>query len=676
MALEPLEITAAEEANPELAVMQHRLWISIAFTAPLLLLMIFEMSGPQWARSSAIPWIQFALATPVVLWCGSPFFERGWASILNRRLNMFTLIALGTGAAYLFSVLAVLFPQIIPASFRDSTGRLAVYFEPAAVITTLVLIGQVLELRARSQASGAIKALLNLAPKTARLVADGAERDLPIEQIRIGDRLRVRPGEKVPVDGSVLQGVSSIDESMVTGESIPVEKAPGARLTAGTLNGTGSFIMQADRIGSDTLLSQIVRLVNEAQRTRAPIQKLADRVASYFVPVVLLVAAVTFVVWSLYGPAPRLSHAFVNAVAVLIIACPCALGLATPMSIIVGTGRGATAGVLVRNAEALELLHKIDTLVVDKTGTLTEGKPSVGTIHSVNGYSDNELLRFAASLEQASEHPLASAVVAAAQSRNLPLDPVEAFQSITGKGVTGRVSGRIVLAGNRALLDGAKIQTDQLTGRAEQLRSEGQSVLFVAIDGKPAGLLGLADPVKPSTMEAVKLLQAQRVRISMLSGDNRTTADAVAARLGIDDVQAEVLPAEKAEVVRKLQSGAHVVAMAGDGINDAPALAAANVGIAMGTGTHIAMESAAITLLNGDLRGVARAVRLSRATMRNIRQNLFFAFIYNAAGVPIAAGILYPFFGILLNPMIASAAMTCSSVSVILNALRLRHVKL
>ncbi len=648
--------------------MRRRFWISLALTVPLLLFMALNTSAIQWA--------QFALATAVVLWGGFPFFQRGWASILNRHLNMFTLIALGTGAAYLFSVVAILFPQTIPESFRNQSGEPSLYFEPAAVIVTLVLLGQVLELRARSQTSSAIKALLNLAPKTARLIECSGERDVPLEQIKIGDRLRVRPGEKVPVDGVVAEGISSIDESMVTGESIPVEKTPGARVAAGTVNGTGSFIMQADRVGRDTLLSQIVRLVSEAQRTRAPIQRLADQVASYFVPAVVVTAAITFAVWAVYGPEPRFSHALVNAVAVLIIACPCALGLATPMSIMVSTGRGARAGVLIRNAEALELLHKIDTLVVDKTGTLTEGKPKLSTIEASNGYSESELLQLVASLEQSSEHPLAGAIVAAANERHIAIQKVDNFQSITGEGIQGRINGRTVLVGNRTFLEKANIPAETLASRAEALRSEGQSVIFIGVDGKCAGLAAVADPVKPSTIEAIELLHKEHVRISMLSGDSRTTAAAIAKRLGIDDVEAEVLPQRKADVVRKLQSRGYSVAMAGDGINDAPALAAADVGIAMGTGTDIAIESASITLLNGDLRGVARALRLSRATMRNIRQNLFFAFIYNLLGVPIAAGLLYPFFGILLSPMIASAAMTFSSVSVITNALRLREIKL
>ncbi len=679
MALEPREVTG-EEVNPELTDMKRRFWISVVLTAPLLLMMVLDMSSKTatWMPAMAKAWLQLALATPVVLWAGWPFFQRGWASIVNRHLNMFTLIALGTGASYLFSVIAVLFPSIIPASFRHHMAEVPLYFEPAAVITALVLLGQVLELRARSQTSSALKSLLGLAPKTARVIDDaGRERDVPIDQIRIGNLLRVRPGEKVPVDGVVAEGISSVDESMVTGESIPVEKLPGARVTGATVNGTGSLVMRAERVGSDTVLSQIVRLVSEAQRTRAPIQRLADVVASYFVPAVVLAAAITFLVWAVWGPEPRFGHAFVNAVAVLIIACPCALGLATPMSIMVGTGRGATAGVLVRNAEALELLEKMDTLVVDKTGTLTEGKPKLTTVISISGgLPEPELLGLAASVEQPSEHPLAAAILAGAKQRGVTWERATSFESITGQGVKGTVANRIVLLGNRKLLEDSGIHSDELFNKAERLRTEGQSVMFIAVDGQPAGLVSVADPIKPSTPEAVGLLHHEGVRIVMLTGDSRTTAFAVAQKLGIDDVEAEVLPRQKVETVAKLQAGGRVVAMAGDGVNDAPALAKANIGIAMGTGTDVAMESAGVTLVNGDLRGVARALRLSRATMRNIRQNLFFAFIYNVLGVPIAAGVLYPFFGMLLSPMIASAAMTFSSVSVITNALRLRRVEL
>jgi Cu+-exporting ATPase len=667
MALEPVQITA-EVDNTELADMRRRFWICAGLTIPLLLLMILEMSPAGW--------LQLALATPVVLWGGAPFFARGWASLVNRQWNMFTLIALGTGTAYLFSLLALLFPQFIPASFRDHMGQLPLYFEPAAVITTLVLLGQVLELRARSQTTSALKSLLNLAPKTARRIEAGVERDVALEQINLGDLLRVRPGEKVPVDGVVTEGATAIDESMVTGESIPVEKAAGARVTGGTLNGTGSFLMRAERVGSDTLLSQIVRLVSEAQRTRAPIQRLADRVASHFVPAVVLAAILTFAIWAVFGPEPRLSHALINAVTVLIIACPCALGLATPMSIMVGTGRGAAAGVLIREAEALEVLQRVDTLAIDKTGTLTEGKPAVVAIEGINGIAENELLSLAASLEQASEHPLAAAIVKEAATRGLALRRITDFASITGKGVKATVDGRALLAGNVRFLGEAHIETGGLIERAQPMLEAGQSVIFLAIDQQPAGLIGVADRIKASTREAIGLLHKERVRISLLTGDTRATALAIARELGIDEVEAEVLPAQKAEAIRKLQAAGHIVGMAGDGINDAPALAAANVGIAMGTGTDIAMESAGITLLHGDLRGLVRALRLSRATVRNIRQNLFFAFIYNVLGVPIAAGLLYPFFGILLSPIIASAAMTFSSVSVIANSLRLRRVQL
>jgi len=675
MALEPLHVTG-EETNSELGEMQRRFWISCALTLPLLIPMVLQVSGWRVVDTPAVAWIQLALATPVVLWGGFPFFERGWMSLINRHLNMFSLIALGTGAAYGFSVIAVLLPRVIPASFRDMAGGLPLYFEPAAVITTLVLLGQLLELRARSRTGSALRSLLSLAPKTARMVRDGQEFDISVEQIRAGNFLRVRPGEKVPVDGVVVEGSSSVDESMVTGEPIPVEKTTGARVTGGTVNGSGGFLMQAQRVGRDTLLSQIVKLVSEAQRTRAPIQRLADVVAGYFVPAVVLVAAITFLVWAIYGPEPRFSHALVNAIAVLIIACPCALGLATPMAIMVGTGRGAAAGVLIRDAEALERLHKIDTLVVDKTGTLTEGKPKVMSIQPQNGYSEMELLRMAASLERLSEHPLAGAILAAAKERQLSFERADQFQSLSGKGVKGVIAGRTVLVGNRNLLEEAGIETADLNNAAEALLADGQALVFVGIDGKPAGVIGVADPVKTSTAEAIQLLHAGRVSISMLSGDSRASALAIANQLGIDEVQANVLPQEKAQAIQALRSMGHVVAMAGDGINDAPALAAADVGIAMGTGTDTAMESAGVTLVSGDLRGVARALRLSRATMKNIRQNLFFAFVYNFLGVPIAAGVLYPFFGILLNPMIASAAMTFSSVSVITNALRLRKAEL
>jgi Cu+-exporting ATPase len=655
MALEPRGVSG-EEINPELVDMTRRFWISLALTVPTLLLM-FSAQPPVW--------LEFALATPVVLWGGWPFFHRGWMSVVNRSLNMFTLISLGTGAAYFYSVAAVL------------AGETAVYFEPASVIVTLVLLGQVLELRARSQTGSAIRALLGLAPKTARIVFDdGREEDIPLEHVAVGDRLRVRPGERVPVDGQVLEGSSSVDESMVTGEPIPVEKTAGDRVTGGTVNGGGSFIVRADRVGPATLLSQIVRMVSDAQRTRAPIQRLADVVSSYFVPAVIFIAVITFAVWAIGGPEPRLANALVNSVAVLIIACPCALGLATPMSIMVATGRGAQAGVLIRNAEALETLEKVDTVVVDKTGTLTEGKPKLITLESVEGHEDLEMLRLLAGLEKASEHPLASAIMAGAKERGLHLPPAQDFRSVPGKGVLGKVEGRLVAAGSAELLQEMSVDPRTLAGRAEELRQQGQTVMLIAIDGRAAGLVGVADPIKASTPEAIQLLHQEGVRIVMLTGDNLTTAQAVASKLGIDEVQAGVLPVQKAEVVKRLQSEGHVVAMAGDGINDAPALAQAHVGIAMGAGAAVAMESAGITLVQGDLRGIVRARRLSRGAMKNIRQNLFFAFIYNVLGVPIAAGALYPFFGLLLSPMIASAAMTFSSFSVIMNALRLRRLEL
>lgn len=681
MALEPRVASGEEESNPELMDMTRRFWISLALTAPVFLMAMSEMLPGQPLQhllpASMLMWLQFALATPVVLWGGLPFFQRGWASILNRSLNMFTLIAIGTGTAYMYSVFATLFPDFFPASFRTHGGQVAVYFEAAAVITTLVLLGQVLELRARSQTSSAIKALLGLAPKTARVFREnGAEEDIPLEEVQPGDRLRVRPGEKVPVDGAVLDGASAVDESMVTGEPIPVEKTPGSRVTGGTVNGAGGFVMRAERVGSDTLLAQIVRMVSEAQRSRAPIQRLADVVSSYFVPAVVMVAILTFLVWALYGPEPRLVYALVNAVAVLIIACPCALGLATPMSIMVGTGRGATAGVLIKNAEALEVLEKVDTVVVDKTGTLTEGKPRLLSIVPVSESSETELLQFAASLERGSEHPLAAAIVAGAQAKNVTLSTVTNFHSITGKGVKGVVEGRAVALGNQALFAELAIDLGSLVEQAEELRREGQTVMFVAIDERPVGLLGVADPIKESTYEAVQLLHEDGLRLVMLTGDSRTTAEAVARRLGIDVVEAEVLPEQKSESVKRLQAEGRIVAMAGDGVNDAPALALAQVGIAMGTGTDVAMESAGVTLVKGDLRGIVRARRLSRGTMRNIRQNLFFAFIYNALGVPLAAGILYPALGLLLSPMIAAGAMTFSSVSVISNALRLRTLSL
>jgi Cu+-exporting ATPase len=680
MALEPRTVTE-EEANPELVDMTRRFWQSVILGAPILTLMISDMLPgqplQQLVSGKFLVWFQFLLATPVVLWIGRPLFERAWTSVVNRHLNMFTLIGLGTGAAYLYSVAATFMPDLFPDSFRVHGGELAVYFEPAVVIIALVLLGQVLELQARSRTSSALKALLGLAPKTARIVrSDAREEDIPLEQVQVGDRLRVRPGEKIPVDGLVLEGASAVDESMVTGESIPVEKQPGQKVVGATVNGTGSFVMRAERVGRETLLSQIVRMVSEAQRTRAPIQRLADVVAAYFVPIVMLVAAVTFVLWAIYGPEPRMAYALLNAVAVLIIACPCALGLATPMSIMVGTGRGATAGVLIRNAEALETLAKVDVLVVDKTGTLTEGKPRLMTVVPVSSVSETDLLRVTAGLEQNSEHPLAGAIVTGAREEGLTLAKPKDFRSLTGKGVTGIVEGRVVAVGTVPFLRELGADTEALVAQAEPLRQEGQTVIFVAIDGKPAGLLGVADPIKASTPEAIDLLHQEGLRIVMLTGDSKTTAQAVARRLHIDDVQAEVLPDQKTAVIKQLQAEGRIVAMAGDGINDAPALAQAQVGIAMGTGTDVAMESAGVTLVKGDLRAIARARRLSRGTMKNIRQNLFFAFVYNVLGVPIAAGILYPFVGVLLSPMIASAAMTFSSVSVIANALRLRRLAL
>ena len=679
MALEPRVVTAAEERNPELVDMSRRFWASLALTIPILGIAMGEMlpigSLRQWLSSPSAKWAELVLATPVVLWGGWPFFQRGWASIVNRSPNMFTLIAMGVGAAYMFSVVATLVPGVLPAAFHVHGGRPPVYFEAAAVITTLVLLGQVLELRARSRTSSAIRALLGLAPRTARILRpDGTEDDVPLEAVKPEDLLRIRPGEKVPVDGVVKEGQSAVDESMVTGEPIPAEKTPGSSVTGGTVNGTGSLVIEATRVGADTLLAQIVRMVSEAQRSRAPIQRLADRVSAYFVPAVVVVAIATFVIWATVGPEPRLAYALVNAVAVLIIACPCALGLATPMSIMVGTGRGATAGVLVRNAEALERLEKIDTVVVDKTGTLTVGRPRLISVQPLQGQDGGELLRLAASLERSSEHPLGAAIVAGAQEKGLALEAATDFQSLTGRGLTGVVSGRRVALGNARLLEELRIDAAPLRQRAEELRREGQTVMFVVIDGKPAGLLGVADPIKESTPEAIALLRAEKIHLVMLTGDSRTTAEAVARQLGITDVRAEVLPDQKVEVVKRLQAEGRVVAMAGDGVNDAPALAQAEVGIAMGTGTDVAMESAGVTLVKGDLRAIARARRLSRGTMRNIRQNLFFAFVYNVLGVPVAAGVLYPFFGLLLSPIIASAAMTFSSVSVIANALRLRRL--
>ena len=681
MALEPRTVTLEEEVNPELVDMTRRFWISLVLATPIFFLAMSDMIPGQPLQRIASPqllnWLQLGLATPVVLWGGWPFFQRGWASIINRSLNMFTLIAIGVGTAYIYSVVATLFPHLFPQSFRGHNGEVGVYFDAAAVITTLVLLGQVLELRARSKTSRAIKALLGLAPRTARLIRDdGTEVDVPLEQVKPGDRLRVRPGEKIPVDGIVLEGTTSVDESMITGEPIPVEKTKGSKVAGGTVNGTGSFIMQAERVGSDTLLAQIVRMVAEAQRSRAPIQKLADIVAGYFVPAVVLVAVLTFIIWALFGPEPTMAYALVNAVAVLIIACPCALGLATPMSIMVGTGRGATAGVLIKNAEALEVLEKIDTLVVDKTGTLTEGKPRLISVIPVRGQDEVEILLLAASLERGSEHPLAEAIVKGAEERGVKLAETREFRSITGKGVVGSADGKNVALGNAKLLEELNIKAGELWGQSEELRKEGQTVMYVVVDGAIAGLLGVADPVKQSTPEAIELLHEDGIKIVMLTGDNRTTAEAVAKRLGIDQIQAEVLPEQKVEVVKRLQAEGRMVAMAGDGVNDAPALAQAHVGIAMGTGTDVAMESAGVTLIKGDLRGIAKARRLSRGTMRNIRENLFFAFIYNVLGIPIAAGVLYPFSGMLLSPVIASVAMTFSSVSVISNALRLNKLQL
>ena len=678
MALEPRTVTLQEEVNPEYVDMKRRFWISLVLTIPTIVWAMSEMvPGQHMKPSGARNWIELALATPVVLWCGWPFFKRGWASILNRSPNMFTLISIGTGTAFLYSTVATIAPGVFPASFRGVGGTVAVYFDAAAGITTLVLLGQVLELRARSQTSSAIKALLGLAPKTARMLCeDGSEEDVPLDRVRPGDRLRVRPGEKVPVDGEVLEGSSFVDESMVTGEPTPVEKAPGTRVTGGTVNGKGSLVMRAERVGSDTLLAQIVHMVSEAQRSRAPIQRLADLVAGYFVPAVVASAIVTFIVWSIVGPSPRMAYALVNAVAVLIIACPCALGLATPMSIMVGTGRGATAGVLIKDAESLEVMEKVNTLVVDKTGTLTEGKPRLVSVEPIEGWSVEDLLRLAASLERGSEHPLAEAIVNGAREKGLDLLEARDFQSVTGKGVTGKVDGRTVGLGNSRLVEEQGADAAKFEQRADALRRDGQTVMFVVVDGRPAGLVGVTDPIKKSTPEAIKLLHDEGIRIVMLTGDSRTTAEAVAKKLGIDEVEAEILPQQKGDVVKRLQGEGRVVAMAGDGINDAPALAQAQVGIAMGSGTDIAIESAGITLLKGDLRGIAKARKLSHGTMRNIRQNLFFAFVYNSLGIPLAAGVLYPFFGLLLSPLIASAAMTFSSVSVISNALRLRRLPL
>jgi Cu+-exporting ATPase len=679
MALEPEIASLDAPPNAELADMTRRFWIGLVLALPPFVL---EMGGHLVGGHGLMDqtlsnWIQLVFATPVVVWAGAPFFVRGWQSLLTRNLNMFTLIAMGTGVAYLYSVVGTIAPEIFPATFRGHDGAVAVYFEAAAVITVLVLLGQVLELRAREATSGAIKALLQLAPKTARRVDEnGADHEVEIDSLKVGDHLRVRPGEKVPVDGTILEGRSALDESLVTGESMPVTKEAGSRVIAGTLNQSGGFVMRADKVGRDTLLSQIVKMVADAQRSRAPIQRLADQVAGWFVPSVIVAALIAFGAWAWFGPEPRMAFGLVAAVSVLIIACPCALGLATPMSIMVGVGRGAQAGVLIKNAEALERMEKIDTLVVDKTGTLTEGKPKLVAIVAADGFHEADILRLAASVERSSEHPLADAIVRAAKARQLELGNVENFDAPTGKGATGEVDGKTILVGNSAFLTSLGVETQSLHQQSEQLRGDGATVINIAIDGKLAGLFAIADPVKASTPDALKALAAEGIKVIMLTGDNRTTAKAVARRLGITEVEAEVLPDQKSAVVTKLQKAGRNVAMAGDGVNDAPALAAAEVGIAMGTGTDVAMESAGITLLNGDLGGIVRARRLSQATMRNIRQNLFFAFIYNAAGIPIAAGILYPTFGILLSPIIAAAAMALSSVSVVGNALRLRVTRL
>lgn len=678
MALEPKTVMAETESNLELINMTRRFWVSTVLSIPLLIItMVGMFTTKEIIPGGWQPWIEFILATPVVLWGGAPFFVRGWKSIVNRSLNMFTLIAIGTGVAYGYSVIATFFPDIFPDVFRGLNGIVAVYFEAAAVIITLVLLGQVLELKARDKTSSAIKALLGLAPKTARIVrVDGIEEDISLEKVVANDLLRVRPGEKIPVDGEIIEGNSTIDESMVTGEPLPVNKKSGDVVTGATINGNGSFIMKAIRVGNDTLLAQIVKMVSEAQRSRAPIQGLADKVAAYFVPIVVVISIITFIVWSIFGPEPAYAFGLVNAVAVLIIACPCALGLATPMSIMVGTGRGAMAGVLIKNAEVLETMEKVDILIVDKTGTLTEGKPRVVTIETQDEFGQDELLRLVASLEQASEHPLGEAIVKGAQEKDLDFMPVEDFESITGKGVKGRVDGKVVAIGNRRLLKALNIDPENYSEMAGSLRQKGETVMFVAVDGKIAGLLGVADPIKDTTLEAIKALQKENIRVIMLTGDNRTTAEAVAKKLNIDDVIADVLPDKKNKIVKDFQEKGHIVAMAGDGINDAPALAQANVGIAMGTGTDVAIESAGITLVKGNLQGIVRAIHLSRGTMRNIRQNLFWAFAYNTLGVPLAAGVLYPFFGILLSPIFAAAAMSFSSVSVIGNALRLQRIKL
>jgi Cu+-exporting ATPase len=680
MALEPRTV-AAKEDNPELDNMTRRFWIGLVLAVPVFVMaMAADMVKgivPQMISFTHLQWVEFLLATPVVLWCGWPFFQRGWSSLVNWHLNMFTLISLGVGVAWSYSVVGTFLPDIFPAMLRRADGTLPVYFEAAAMITVLVLLGQVLELRARSRTNNAIKLLLGLVPKTARIVrSDGKEEDIPLERVQVGDVLRVRPGEKIPVDGQVVEGSSAVDESMVTGEPIAVEKSAGERLIGATMNGTGGLVMRAEKVGSDTLLAQIIHMVSEAQRSRAPIQKVADTVSGYFVPIVVLVALLAFAAWMVWGPEPRFAHAIVAAVSVLIIACPCALGLATPIAIMVGTGRGASAGVLIKNAEALEVMEKVDTLVTDKTGTLTEGKPKLASVVALPRFNDNEILQMAASLERASEHPLADAIIKGAAARSLTLSEVKEFQSVSGKGISGQVAGRKVSIGNQKYFVELKIHIGDLMERVHALRAEGQTVVFVAIDGQPAGLIGVVDPIKESTLEAVRALQAAGLELVMLTGDSRATAEVVANKLGIKRVVAEVLPEQKAEIIKQLQAEGRIVAMAGDGINDAPALAQAQVGIAMGTGTDVAMQSAGVTLVKGDLNGIVRARHLSRATMRNIRQNLFFAFVYNMLGVPIAAGLLYPFFGLLLSPIIAAAAMSFSSVSVITNALRLSRVKL
>jgi Cu+-exporting ATPase len=682
MALEPKTVLLEEEENPELVDMKRRFWISVALSVPLFLIAmrdiipgLFFIEGL--ASDAMLKWVELALATPVVLWCGWPFFVRAWQSIVNRSPNMFTLIGLGVSVAYVYSVIATLFPVIFPPSFRGENGQVNVYFEAASIITALVLLGQVLELRARGQTGAAIRALLGLAPKTARRIRkDGTEEDVPLDQIRLGDLLRVRPGEKVPVDGIVTKGLSSVDESMITGESIPVLKQTNDRIIGATINGTGTLVIKAERIGADTLLSQIVQMVAQAQRSRAPIQKLVDVVAGYFVQIIVSIAVATFIIWAWFGPEPRFAHAIINAVAVLIIACPCALGLATPVSIMVATGRGATLGVLFKNAEAIEAMKKVDTLVTDKTGTLTVGKPKLASVHPVQGWEEKDILSYAVSIEKGSEHPLANAILMGAGEKGIEPTKVDSFQSITGKGVVGRVNNHQIALGNPGLLEDIGAKPDILREQAEKMRSEGQTVMFLSIDGKAAGLLGVADPIKETTPEAIRRLHVEGIKVVMLTGDSHTTAEAVAKKLGIDEVVAGVLPYQKVEEVKRLQGEGHIVAMAGDGINDAPALAQAHVGIAMGTGTDVAMESAGVTLVKGDLRGIVRARMLSKLTMNNIKQNLFFAFVYNSIGVPIAAGVLYPFFGVLLSPVIAAAAMSFSSVSVVSNALRLRKARL